>query len=129
MVAPDTVAGAERNSVPVRFPTADDGGIAEATGSAPTSCGGVAGGAEATLAPGGGPACPGSAANKSLASRAITAGSNGAPPASGLLILMVAIHLDAFEHAERILSERYHRAIERNQVGSDRLAVDAHEPD
>ena len=33
IVAPDTVAGAERNSAPVRFPTADDGGIAGATGS------------------------------------------------------------------------------------------------
>ena len=40
---------------------------------------------------------------------------------------MVLIHADAFENAESIFSENGQRAIQRDQVRSDRLVVDAHE--
>jgi hypothetical protein len=79
--------------------------MAGATGNAPTSTGGVAGGAEATPKPGGGAGRPGNAAKSSLAIWAITAGSNGAPPTSRLLILMIVPDLDAFEDTQRILGK------------------------
>jgi hypothetical protein len=94
-------------------------------------------------------ALAGSAAKNSLASLAITAGSGtanivadllssaSAPEPwsvsaarsadAGSLVLMVLIHADVLENADSIFRENRQRAIERDQVGSDGLVVDAHE--
>ena len=96
-----------------------------------------------------GDAVAGSAAKNSLASFAIAAGSGTADiraetpcclcPLSGLvdnvgesvairsLVLVVLIDIDALQHTNCVFRENSNRAIERNQVRSDRLMVDPHE--
>jgi hypothetical protein len=48
---------------------------------------------------------------------------------SGVLerILMILADVDLIEHTERVVGEHGERAVERDQVGRDRLLVDAHE--
>jgi len=42
---------------------------------------------------------------------------------------MVLAHFDVIENSERIVGKHRQRAVQRDEIRSDRLAVDAHEPD
>src|SRR6185369_11054484 len=69
----------------------------------------------------------GMARNISLASRARISGSRGPAPPLGSLVLMVSVDRDVVENRQRVLRQHGQGAIERDQIGRDRLVVDAHE--
>jgi len=51
------------------------------------------------------------------------------PGSSGSLVLMVVTHLDVLEHAQSVVHENGRRAVERDQIRGNGVAVDPHEAD